>query len=173
MRNRAAYNIGVPAVNNVTRLLDTKSVLYAAFELPPKKLSALEVAAMLGVEPRLVFKTIVVKRDRPQRPVLAIVPATCTVDLKQVAAALGDKKVYLPTEREAESITGLQAGGISALALLNRGFAVLVDEAGRGLQEMHVSGGKRGLNIRLAVSDFITLTGGHFASIGRDERDDQ
>ncbi len=86
--------------------------------------------------------------------------------------AVGDKKVYLPTEREAESITGLQAGGISALALLNRGFEVLVDEAARDLKEIHVSGGKRGLNIKLAVSDFIMITGGHFASIGREERDD-
>ena len=162
-----AYNTCMGAVNNITRFLDAKEIRYAAFELPAEKLSAQEVARLLGVNPELVYKTIVVKRDKPNRPLLVLVPADVTVDLKQVAAAVGDKKVYLPTEREAEAITRLQAGGISPLALINRGFDVLVDSAARELGEIHVSGGQRGLNIRLAVSDLLQLTGGRFAPIGR------
>jgi len=162
-----AYNTCMGPVNNITRFLDAKEIRYAAFELPAEKLSAQEVARLLGVNPELVYKTIVVKRDKPNRPLLVLVPADVTVDLKQVAAAVGEKKVYLPTEREAEAISHLQAGGISPLALINRGFDVLVDSAARELGEIHVSGGQRGLNIRLAVSDLLQLTGGRFAPIGR------
>jgi len=167
MRNTDAYNTCMGAVNNITRFLDANKIRYAAFDLPTEKLSAQEVARLLGVNPELVYKTIVVKRDKPNRPLLVLVPADVTVDLKHVASAVGDKKVHLPTEREAEAITRLQAGGISPLALINRGFDVLLDSAARELEEIHVSGGQRGLNIRLAVSDLLQLTRGRFAPVGR------
>jgi Cys-tRNA(Pro)/Cys-tRNA(Cys) deacylase len=64
-------------------------------------------------------------------------------------------------------MTGLQAGGISPLALINRGFDVLVDITARELDQIHISGGQRGLNIRLAVSDLVQVTKGQFASVGR------
>jgi Cys-tRNA(Pro)/Cys-tRNA(Cys) deacylase len=72
-------------------------------------------------------------------------------------------------------MTGLQAGGISPLALINRGFEVLVDITARELEQIHVSGGQRGLNIRLPVSDLLHVTRGRFASVGRagNERDSQ
>jgi Cys-tRNA(Pro)/Cys-tRNA(Cys) deacylase len=82
-----------------------------------------------------------------------------------VAAALGEKKVHLPTEREAEQLTGLQAGGISPLALLNKGFQVVIDSSAQNYPEIHVSGGQRGLNIRMGVSDLVKLTNARVASI--------
>jgi Cys-tRNA(Pro)/Cys-tRNA(Cys) deacylase len=89
--------------------------------------------------------------------------------LKSLAAFLGEKKVYLPTEREAEQLTGLQVGGISPLALLNKGFQVLLDTAAQNYAEIHVSGGQRGLNIRLPVSDLTKLTNARLAPISRPE----
>ena len=38
-------------------------------------------------------------------------------------------KLRMATQREAESLTGLLVGGISALALLNRGFRVFLDSS--------------------------------------------
>ena len=64
----------------------------------------------------------------------------------------------MPTEREAETLTGLEAGGISPLALLNKGFQVVLDALAREQAEIHVSGGQRGLNIRLPVEAFVRLT---------------
>ena len=89
------------------------------------------------------------------------------MDLKKVATAIGEKKVRLPTEREAERLTGLQAGGISPLALLNRGFRVLIDIGARECAEVHVSAGQRGLNIRLGVKDLALLTAARFADVSR------
>jgi Cys-tRNA(Pro)/Cys-tRNA(Cys) deacylase len=151
-------------VNNITRLLDSKKILYRAFELPAEKLSAEETARLLGVEPMLVYKTIVVTRERG-KPVLAVIPGPHRVDLKQLAAALGEKKVSLPTEREAEQLTGLQAGGISPLALLNKGFQVLLAAEAEKQTDIHVSGGQRGLNIRLPVRSLADLTRARFAVI--------
>ncbi len=151
---------------NVTRLLDARKIPYTAYETPAEKLGALETARFLNVEPGSVFKTIVVTRERPRKPLLVVVPGDAEVDLKLLAAALGEKKVFLPTEREAEQLTGLRAGGISPLALINKGFQVVIDSSARARGEIHVSGGQRGLNIRLATEDLARLVNARFAEVG-------
>ena len=87
-----------------------------------------------------------------------MVPGTSQVDLKALAKSVQEKKLVLPTEREAENLTGLQAGGISPLALTNRGYQVILDSSAEVFDELHVSGGQLGLNIRLPTLDFILLT---------------
>ena len=157
----------MPTVNNITRLLDSRKIAYQAYETPAEKLSALEVAQLLAVSPDVVFKTIVVTREKGKKPILAVIPGPATVDLKLLAASLGEKKVSLPTEREAEQVTGLQAGGISPLALVNKGFQVVIDSIAQTYPEIHISGGQRGLNIKLSVNDLIKLTGARVTSISR------
>lgn len=166
----------MPIVNNVTRLLDSRKIAYQAFETPAEKLGAAETARLLGVPPELVYKTIVVMRthavgtgSRLGKPILAVIPGPRHVDLKLLAAALGEKKVTLPTESEAEQLTGLQAGGISPLALIHKGFQVVIDTAAQGLAEIHVSGGQRGLNVRLPVAELAKLTNARFAAVSAAE----
>lgn len=153
--------------NNVTRMLDAKKIQFIAHELPEEKIGAFEAANYLGVAPELVYKTIVVVRTVPGKPLLVILPAVMEVDLKLVASALGEKKVLLPSQREAERLTGLQAGGISALALIQRGFQVLIDQSALIHQQIFVSGGQRGLNIQLSPHDLAALTNARFASLGK------
>lgn len=155
----------MPIVNNITRLLDSRKIPYTAYELPSEKLGAMETARLLDVEPASVFKTIVVTRDKPRKPLLVIVPGPSNVDLKLLAAALGEKKVHLPTEREAEQLTGLQAGGISPLALINKGFQVVIDSSAQDFSEIHISGGQRGMNIKLSVNDLVKITNARFAFV--------
>jgi Cys-tRNA(Pro)/Cys-tRNA(Cys) deacylase len=151
--------------NNITRLLDSRKIPYTAYELPAEKLGALETARLLNVDPVTVFKTIVVTRDKPRKPLLVVVPGISNVDLKLLASALGEKKVHLPTEDEAEQLTGLQAGGISPLALINKGFQVIIDISAKKYGEIHVSGGQRGLNIKLPVAELIKLTNARLARV--------
>ena len=151
--------------NNVTRLLDQRRIKYTAYELPVEKLGAEETALFLGVPPEVVYKTIVVVRTGGGKPILAVVPGCAGVDLKALARAVGEKKLKLTTQRDAEKLTGLQVGGISPLALINRGFQVVLDQSARGYAEIHVSGGQRGLNIRLPVADLVKLTQTHLANI--------
>jgi len=155
----------MPVVNNITRLLDSRKIPYIAFELPVEKLGAEETARLLGVDSMLVFKTIVVTGPKPGKPILAVIPGSHRVDLKLMAAFLGEKKVNLPTEREAEVMTGLQAGGISPLALINKGFRVVIASEAQNLSHLHISGGQRGLNIKLPVKALADLTHARFAAI--------
>ncbi len=157
------------AINNVTRLLDAHKIPYEAHVLPPEKLGAVEAAQLMGVPPEQVFKTIVIRREKPGKPILAVVPGPATVDLKLLAAFLGEKKVHLPTEREAEQMTGLQAGGISPLALIHKGFQVVIDADAQQYAEIYISGGQRGLDIKLPVDALAKLVHARFGKVSRAE----
>jgi len=152
--------------NNITRFLDARKVKYTAHELPAEKLGALEAARYLGVSVTQVFKTIVTTREKG-KPALIVVSGAHVVDLKLLAAFLGEKKMFLPTEREAETLTGLQAGGISPLALINKGFQVVIDSAAQEYEQIYISGGQRGLNINLSAADLAKLTNARFAKVSR------
>ena len=156
-------------VTNVTRLLDARKIPYTAYETPAEKLGALETARFLNVSPASVFKTIVITRERPRKPLLVVIPGPSEVDLKLLAASLGEKKVSLPSEREAETLTGLQAGGISPLALINKGFQVVIDSSAQALGEIHISGGQRGLNIKLPVDLLAKLVDARFVPVCKNE----
>lgn len=144
--------------NNVTRLLEAKKIQFETFSLPEEKLGAIETAQLLGVPAEIVYKTIVTRREQSGKYVLAIIPGNTEVDLKLLAKVFREKKMVLVTQAEAEKATGMLAGGISPLACLNKGFQIVIDDSAIPLEYMHISGGQRGLNIRIHPADLIQLT---------------
>ena len=97
------------------------------------------------------------------KPLLVMVPANCEVDLKAVARAINVKKVSMATQAQAESLTGLKAGGISPLALIDRGFHVIIDQSARMFDEIHLSGGQLGMILQLSVAALVEMTNANFA----------
>lgn len=158
----------MPLTNNITRFLDARKVKYTAHDLPADKIGAVQAAQLMDVPAEQVFKTIVTVREKG-KSVLAVIPGPRVVDLKLLASFLGEKKMRLPSEREAESLTGLQAGGISPLALINKGFQVVIDSAAQSFDEIYISGGQRGLDIQLGVNDLAKLVNARFGNISRQE----
>jgi len=142
------------------KALDAQNVSYEVIEFPSDVHSAIGVAEHTGVSPEQVYKTLVVLNDAPgDKPNLIMVAADQEIDLKRTAKALGIKKVRMASHNEAENLTGLQVGGISALALLNRRFNIYVDEPAILLEEILVSAGQRGLDVRLSIDDLMSVTG--------------
>ena len=153
---------------NAMRLLDARKVPYIVhhYTYSAKVHSADEVAATLGLPSGQVFKTLVVMPEKG-RPFLAIVPGDRELDLKKMAQATHQKKVCMATQREAESLTGLLVGGISALALTNKGFKVFLDASANHYQQILVSAGQRGINLQLAVQDLIVVLSARLADLVR------
>lgn len=142
------------------RMLEQRKVPHEVFAFDAAIRSAAEVARETGMPLARVYKTLVVEHDPPRgRPYLVMMPADAEIDLKRLAAQVGAKKLRMATHRDAERQTGLQVGGISALALAGKGFPVLIDR--RALEETHilVSAGQRGVDVSLAVTDLVALTG--------------
>jgi Cys-tRNA(Pro)/Cys-tRNA(Cys) deacylase len=144
------------------RRLDAAGVPYRAFEYDPDGAfhSGEEAARLLGVPADRVYKTLVVLReDARARPMLVMLPASDSLDLKALARRLGAKAVRMATQKEAERLTGMQAGGISALNLQRPdAFEVLADARLAALECVHVSAGARGIDIELPACDLLRLT---------------
>jgi Cys-tRNA(Pro)/Cys-tRNA(Cys) deacylase len=119
-------------------------------------LSASQAAAAIGLPPEQTFKTLVVLPGAPAaRPLLALVPGDKQLDLKRLAAACGEKRVQMAPQREAEQLTGMDKGGISPLALLDRGFRIVVDETVILFESIEISAGKVGVGVFVEVEGLL------------------
>lgn len=153
--------------NNITRFLDSHDIPYQAFPLPADIRSAEETAAYLDVPLSLIYKSIVAERKEGGKWILAVVPGDKEVDTSALAKVAGEKKVKIASRKEAERSTGLEVGGISPLALIHKGFDIFLDISAEDHEEIHVSGGELGVNIRLPVQALIETTQAQVAEISR------
>lgn len=153
---------------NAIRLLEAQRVPFEALSYDQEIHSAVSVAEVLGVPAEQVYKTLVVLQDEPRRrPLLVMIAGPAELDLRLLARSLGVKSVRMAPQREAERLTGLQVGGIGALALVNRPFEPCIERAALGHEWVLVNGGRRGLNVRVGVSDLIRLTGARVVDAAR------
>ena len=113
------------------------------------------VAAALGVEPALLFKTLIAEVDGGLT--VAVVPVTGDLDLKALAHAAGGKRATMADRAAAERSSGYVRGGISPLGQRKR-LPTVIDESAAGLALIYVSAGRRGLQVSLAPADLIRLT---------------
>jgi Cys-tRNA(Pro)/Cys-tRNA(Cys) deacylase len=142
---------------NAMRALDARKIPYEVFDFSPDIHSAVGVAEEVGLPPDQVYKTLVVLRPQG-KAMLVMIAGNQELDLKQVSREVGEKKVRMASHKEAEDLTGLQVGGISALALLNRPFEVFIDHPATELSHILVSAGKRGINLRVSVADLMHIS---------------
>lgn len=149
------------------RVLDARGIAYKTKTYAPSGAfhSAEEAATLLGVAAETVYKTLVVLREGVARakPMLVLIPADTRMDLKKLANGIGEKKLRMATQREAEQLTGMQTGGISALGVLRpASFEVLIDETAASIETIHISAGVRGVDLALNVNDFVGATAARY-----------
>ncbi len=132
----------------------------------PKAASyGLEAAEKLGLAPATVFKTLLAASEK-QELLVAIVPVAGTLDLKALAQAAGVKKLEMAKPEQAQRSTGYLVGGISPLGQKKR-LRTFVDESAAELPSIHVSAGRRGLEVALAPTDLARLLDAPFVPIGK------
>ncbi|MBJ9975978.1 Cys-tRNA(Pro) deacylase [Pseudomonas sp. S75] len=137
-----------------------------SYEHDPKSASyGLEAAEKLGLEPQRVFKTLLACSEKGEL-LVAVVPVAGTLDLKALAQAAAVKKCEMADPAAAQRATGYLVGGISPLGQKKR-LRTFIDESALQFDSIHVSAGRRGLEVELAAQVLAEHTQGRFASIGR------
>jgi Cys-tRNA(Pro)/Cys-tRNA(Cys) deacylase len=142
---------------NSLRFLETLGIAYEEYRFPETVQSASSVAAYLDIPATHVYKTLVVL-PLHGKPLLVMIPSDRELHLKTLAFFLGEKKLRMATQKEAEALTGLRVGGISALALHHKNFQVYLDRTAERLKHILVSAGQRGVDVRLSVTDLVHAT---------------
>lgn len=125
----------------------------------------LEAAEKLSVAPEQVFKTLVAKLDGSTL-VVAIIPVSARLNLKQLARALGGKKAVMAEPGDVERSTGYVLGGVSPLGQ-KKALLTVLDAPAQAWETILVSAGRRGLEIELSPQDLLTLTRGSWGSISQ------
>jgi Cys-tRNA(Pro)/Cys-tRNA(Cys) deacylase len=137
-----------------------------SYEHDPKSASyGLEAAEKLGLEPQQVFKTLLASSEKGEL-LVAVVPVVGTLDLKALAHAAGVKKCEMADPAAAQRATGYLVGGISPLGQKKR-LRTFIDDSAQNFATIHVSAGRRGLEVELAATVLAEHTRGKFAGIGR------
>ena len=145
-----------------TRAAKAAGITYSLHEYDhdPRAASyAGEAAEVLGLDPRRVFKTLVVSVGDDLA--VAIVPAAEQLDLKAVG-----KRAAMADMARAEKVTGYVAGGISPLGQRKR-LPTFLDQSAEGFTTIYVSAGRRGLEIELVPADLVALTGADVRPLAR------
>lgn len=157
---------------NSMRVLEANDIPYEVFTYDPSVKDAQMVAESVGLPEWTVFKTLVVEVPSSKKPVLVMLPSNTQLNLKRLAKALGEKKVALAAHADAEKMTGLQVGGISALALMQKNWDVYLDAKGNELQNIVISGGQRGTQIRIGTLSLIQLLRCKIIDVAEDVEED-
>ena len=153
---------------NAERLLQQRRIPFTTLHYDASRFHDAEaVAALLGVAPAQVYKTLVLESAAGGKPLLALIAADRALDLKGLAARAGQRKLRLTARNRAEQLTGMQIGGISALALAHHNWPVWLDEAAREQEQIYLSAGERGLQLRLSTAALMQLTQARVAAISR------
>ena len=158
----------MPAKLNSMRLLEQNKIPYEVVEYPDDLRDAEEIAEVLGVPPFLVYKTLVVEPESGGKPFLVMLAANRHLNMKQLAAVAGEKKVRMAAHKDAEALTGLKVGGISALALTHKNWIVFLDQPATEHQHILISAGQRGLDLRVPSMALVGLLRARIAEVGLD-----
>ena len=138
-----------------------------SYEHDPKAASyGLEAAEKLNLDPKRVFKTLLASSERGEL-LVAVVPVVGTLDLKALAQAAKVKKCEMADVAVAQRSTGYLVGGISPLGQKKR-LRTFIDQSATAHETIHVSAGRRGLEVELAAVVLAEHTQGTFADIGRE-----
>lgn len=141
---------------NVMRILDKKKVSYQCHRYDAKEaVAGMEVARLLGQDPRGVFKTLVTVGKSMEHYVF-MVPVHRELDLKKAAKIVGEKKIEMIKSRELLPLTGYIHGGCSPVGM-KKVFPTIIDESALEQEKIFFSGGKIGCQIETTLEGLLKV----------------
>jgi Cys-tRNA(Pro)/Cys-tRNA(Cys) deacylase len=141
---------------NSMRFLEAQGIDYETLTYDSEIHDGVGAAEAMGQPPEQVYKTLVVQLKGGEHA-LVMIASDRVLDLKRFARAIGQKKATMTTKRGAEAATGLQTGGIGALALTHKRWGVYLDQAAQAHDAILVNAGARGVNLKVKVSDLVQV----------------
>lgn len=148
----------MPEKTNASRILERLSINFELIEYPvdPDNLDAIHVAEALGQNIESVFKTLVLHGDK-NGYFVCVIQGHKEVDLKKASKISGNKKVAMIPMKELLPLTGYIRGGCTAIGM-KKPYPVFLDANALSQSLIHISAGKRGLQIKLDPQDYIKAT---------------
>ncbi len=153
-----------PVKTNAARILDRADIPYAliGYEVDEEDLSAEHLAGVLGIDPAVIFKTLVLKGDHGH--LVCVIPGNAELDLKKAAKASGNKSCVMLPLKELQPVTGYIRGGCSPIGM-KKPFPSFIDDTALLHEKIYVSAGIRGTQLLMAPDDLIRAAGAVVADL--------
>ncbi|KAA0958900.1 Cys-tRNA(Pro) deacylase [Planococcus kocurii] len=150
---------------NAARMLDKSGIHYELlhYRTEDGKVDGVSVAAKIGFAVEFVYKTLVATGASKQAYVF-VIPVAEELDFKKAAKATGEKKIEMLPVKEILTLTGYIRGGCSPVGMKKPFPTFISSEAGQ-LDEIIVSAGKIGVQLKLAPNELLAATTGQFAEL--------
>ncbi|EKY26680.1 Cys-tRNA(Pro) deacylase [Clostridium celatum] len=150
---------------NAMRILDKNKIDYEVitYDISDDKIDGVSVAEKTGQDVKEVYKTLVTQGLSKEFYVF-VIPVAEELDLKKAAKVAGEKKVEMIHVKDITKYTGYIRGGCSPVGM-KKLYKTFIHEDAKALEKMCVSGGKKGLQIKLEPKDLIESINGQFADI--------
>lgn len=147
------------AKTNAARLLDSAGIAYELipYSYSEDDLSAQSVAAELGEDIDMVFKTLILRGDK-NGLFVCVIPGDFEVDLKTAARLSGNKSCEMVHVKELLPLTGYIRGGCSPIGMKKQ-YPTFVHESALLYDYIYISAGQRGLQLKISPQDLIDFTG--------------
>lgn len=150
---------------NAARMLDKSEIHYELlhYRTEDGKVDGVSVAEKIGFAVEFVYKTLVATGASKQAYVF-VIPVAEELDFKKAAKATGEKKIEMLPVKEILTLTGYIRGGCSPVGMKKPFPTFISSEAGQ-LDEIIVSAGKIGVQLKLAPNELLAATTGQFAEL--------
>lgn len=149
---------------NAMRMLDRLKIPYEymAYECE-EFISGVSTADQTGLPHELVYKTLVTTGKSKEHYVF-VIPIEAELDLKKAARAVGEKSVEMLPVKEITKVTGYVRGGCTAIGM-KKNFPAILDESAKAFEQIYVSGGKIGMQLKLKPEDLKRAANAEYADI--------
>ena len=125
-----------------------------------------QIADMLSLDHRLVYKTLVTKGHSGNFFVF-VLPIDAELDMKKAARSVGEKNVEMIHVKDINSVTGYIRGGCTAVGMKKQ-YVTRIAQCAKELDKMIVSGGRLGMQLELKPDDLKAASKAEFADILKD-----
>lgn len=153
------------AKTNAARILDKENISYDIihYEIEDGLVDGVSVAAKIGHPEEMVYKTLVAAGSSKQHYVF-VIPVADELNLKAAAKAAGEKKIEMAPVKDIQALTGYVKGGCSPVGM-KKPFSTFIARQAEKQNEIIVSAGKIGMQIKLDPGNLLAVTKGQYAEL--------
>ena len=151
---------------NAMRILDRLKISYEYTTYECDEFTdGVQVADKLGYPHELVYKTLVTIGKSGGYYVF-VIPIEAEIDFKKAARTVKEKSLEMLHLKDLTKVTGYIRGGCTAI-WMKKQFPTVIQESAKELEQIHISGGRLGMQLKLSPFDLQKVANAEFADVIR------
>ena len=151
---------------NAMRILDRLKISYEYTTYECDEFTdGVQVADKLGYPHELVYKTLVTIGKSGGYYVF-VIPIEAEIDFKKAARTVKEKSLEMLHLKDLTKVTGYIRGGCTAIGMKKQ-LPTVMQESAKALEQIHISGGRLGMQLKLSPFDLQKAANAEFADVIR------